>query len=65
MTEKKRKISILGTGNVGASVAYAAMIEGLASEILLVDINKEKAKGLPAKCGAASMRTLPDRISLW
>ena len=45
MTEKKRKISILGTGNVGASVAYAALIQGLASEILLVDINKEKAKG--------------------
>ncbi len=45
MTEKKRKISILGTGNVGASVGFAAMIEGLASEILLVDINKEKAKG--------------------
>ena len=45
MTEKKRKISILGTGNVGASVAFASMIEGLASEIVLVDINKEKANG--------------------
>lgn len=45
MTEKKRKIAVLGTGNVGASVAYCALIQGIASEIVLVDINKEKAMG--------------------
>ena len=45
MTQKKRKIAVLGTGNVGASVAYCAMIQGIASEIVLVDINKEKAHG--------------------
>lgn len=45
MTEKKRKVAVLGTGNVGASVAYCALIQGIASEIVLVDINKEKAMG--------------------
>lgn len=42
---KARKISILGTGNVGASIAYTLTLSGLCSEILLVDINKEKAEG--------------------
>ncbi len=45
MLQKKRKISILGTGNVGATIAYALTLQGVASEIVLVDINKEKAEG--------------------
>jgi len=45
MIQKKRKISILGAGNVGATIAYSLILEGVASEILLVDINKEKAEG--------------------
>ncbi len=40
-----RKITILGAGNVGASVAYTLTLDGLASEIVLVDINKDKAIG--------------------
>ena len=45
MLQKKRKISILGAGNVGATIAYALTLQGVASEIVLVDINKEKAEG--------------------
>ncbi len=45
MVQKKRKISILGTGNVGATIAYALTLQGVCSEIVLVDINKEKAEG--------------------
>ncbi len=45
MVQKKRKISILGTGNVGATIAYALTLQGVCSEILLVDINKSKAEG--------------------
>ncbi len=45
MVQKKRKIAILGTGNVGATIAYALTLQGVASEIVLVDINKEKAEG--------------------
>ena len=55
MVQKKRKISILGTGNVGATIAYALTLQGVASEIVLVDINKEKAEGEAldiAQCGA-------------
>ena len=45
MIQKKRKIAVLGTGNVGATVAYCLAIQGVCSEIVLVDINKEKAEG--------------------
>ncbi len=45
MVDKKRKIAVLGTGNVGATVAYTLTLSGIASEIVLVDINKEKAEG--------------------
>ncbi len=45
MVQKKRKIAVLGTGNVGATVAYTLTLSGIASEIVLVDINKEKAEG--------------------
>ena len=45
MNTKKRKISILGAGNVGATIAYVLTLQGVCSEIVLVDINKEKAEG--------------------
>ena len=40
-----KKVSIIGAGNVGATIAYTLTVSGLASEIALVDINKDKAKG--------------------
>lgn len=43
--EKGNKISILGAGNVGATIAYTLTVDGMASEIVLVDINVNKAKG--------------------
>ncbi|WP_125152017.1 L-lactate dehydrogenase [Clostridium rectalis] len=45
MNKKGIKISIIGAGFVGATTAYALMMEGLASEIVIVDINKDKAQG--------------------
>lgn len=40
-----RKAAIIGLGNVGASIAFALMQNGLYSEIVLIDYNKEKAEG--------------------
>jgi len=48
MGEKNKngtKITILGAGNVGASIAYTFAVAGTCSDIVLVDINKAKAKG--------------------
>lgn len=39
------KITVIGTGNVGATVAYTLTTAGVASEIVLIDINTEKALG--------------------
>ena len=39
------KISVIGAGNVGATIANDLMIQGVASEIVLVDVNKKKALG--------------------
>ncbi|MBE6587799.1 MAG: L-lactate dehydrogenase [Ruminococcaceae bacterium] len=39
------KITIIGTGSVGSTIAYTLCINGTASEIVMIDINGEKAKG--------------------
>ena len=39
------KISVIGAGFVGATIANDLMIQGVASEIVLVDVNKQKAFG--------------------
>ena len=39
------KISVIGAGNVGATIANDLMIQGIASEIVLIDVNKKKAIG--------------------
>lgn len=40
-----RKITIIGAGSVGATIAYTLSNERLASELVLIDINKEKVEG--------------------
>ncbi len=39
------KISIIGSGSVGSTVAYTLTVMGIASEIVMIDINNEKALG--------------------
>ena len=40
-----RKVTIIGAGNVGATIAYTLAIEGIANEILMIDIKADKAEG--------------------
>lgn len=39
------KITIVGAGSVGATIANDLMVQGVASEIVLIDINEKKAIG--------------------
>ena len=39
------KITIIGAGSVGATIAYKLSGEDIASQIVLIDINKEKVEG--------------------
>lgn len=40
-----KKITVIGAGNVGATIAYTLSLGTIASEIVLIDINKEKVEG--------------------
>ena len=40
-----RKVTIIGAGNVGATIAYTLAVEGFVNEVLLIDIRAEKAAG--------------------
>mgnify|MGYP003302912353 CR=1 FL=1 len=39
------KITVIGSGSVGSTIAYTLTIMGIASEIVMIDINGEKASG--------------------
>jgi L-lactate dehydrogenase len=42
--ERTRKIAIIGAGNVGATIAYACMIRGVAKRIVIYDIDAKKVE---------------------
>jgi L-lactate dehydrogenase len=39
------KIAVVGVGLVGSTYAYALLLSGLAAEIVLIDVNHERAEG--------------------
>ena len=45
MLQGKSKIAIIGAGFVGAAIAYNVAINRTASEIVLIDVNNDKAMG--------------------
>ena len=40
-----RKITIIGAGSVGATIAYTLSQDDIASEIVMIDVNRDKAEG--------------------
>lgn len=40
-----RKVTVIGAGNVGATIAYTLSLGDIASQIVVVDINREKVEG--------------------
>lgn len=42
---KYGRVVVVGAGNVGATVAYTILMNDLTSEIVLVDVNENKARG--------------------
>ena len=39
------KITIIGAGSVGSTIAFMMAVKGIASEIVIIDINEKKALG--------------------
>ena len=51
------KITIIGSGSVGSTIAYTLAVQGTASEIVMIDINNKLwslAKFVSSKIGASS-----------
>jgi len=44
-SKRGTRIAVVGTGMVGSSFAYAAMIKGLAAELVLIDFSEEREEG--------------------
>lgn len=45
MRINKSKVAIIGSGLVGSSTAFSLITQGVCDEVLMVDINAEKASG--------------------
>jgi L-lactate dehydrogenase len=57
------KVSVIGAGDVGATTAYALVMRGVCREIVLVDLNKARAKAEADDILHAVPFTHPVRIS--
>jgi L-lactate dehydrogenase len=56
------RVAIVGAGNVGSTFAYALLLSGLASEIVLIDANHRRAEGEAMDLGHAVPFSRPTRI---
>lgn len=45
MNLKNKKVAIVGTGLVGSTTAFSLITQGICDEVLMIDINEERAKG--------------------
>lgn len=59
---KERKMVIVGDGAVGSSIAFAMTLSNLVSEIVIIDINKDKAEGDALDLNHGMSLTHPKRI---
>lgn len=58
--KKTNKVSIVGAGSVGATAAYALSLSGIVQDLVIVDVNKEKALGevLDLRHGSAFIKPM-------
>ena len=61
---RKTRIAVVGTGVVGSSFAYAAMIKGLAAELILIDVSEEREEGEVMDLSHALIGTDPTKPPL-
>ena len=56
------RVAVVGVGNVGASFAYALVLSGLASELVLIDVDTRRAEGEAMDLAHAVPFTKPIRV---
>ncbi len=62
MNRKGAKVTIVGVGTVGASVAFALAASGLATELALIDVDRRRAEGQAWDLGDAAAFIKPVNI---
>ncbi|MDY3711270.1 MAG: L-lactate dehydrogenase [Agathobaculum sp.] len=64
MELQNRKIVIIGAGHVGSHAGYALLSQGLAEEIVYIDVDRDKAKAQALDLADAT-NYLPSRAKVW
>jgi len=57
-----RKVAVVGTGLVGSTFAYALLLNGLVGEIVLLDLNRQRAEGEAMDLNHAAPLSNPVRV---
>jgi L-lactate dehydrogenase len=59
---RPRRVAVVGAGRVGSTFAYALLLEGLADEIVLIDVDRRRAEGEAMDLNHAMPLSNPARI---
>ncbi|MDR2072992.1 MAG: L-lactate dehydrogenase [Spirochaetaceae bacterium] len=59
-----RRVTIIGTGNVGAATAFSLATQGLVNEMVLIDVKEKKSEADVLDLRDATAR-LPVQLKLW
>ena len=64
MVKKVNRVALVGTGFVGSSYAFALLNQGITEELVLIDVNEDKAKGEELDLNDA-VNTAPSPTKIW
>lgn len=64
MQNRVNRVALIGTGFVGSSYAFALLNQGITEELVLIDLNKEKAEG-DAMDLNHGLPFAPSRTKIW
>ncbi|GHH96994.1 L-lactate dehydrogenase [Neobacillus kokaensis] len=64
MLNRVNRVAVIGTGFVGSSYAFALLNQGITEELVLIDLNKEKAEG-DAMDLNHGLPFAPSRTKIW
>jgi len=59
---RRTRVAVIGTGNVGATCAYGLLMNAVANDVILVDVNRDKAQGEAMDLEHALPFMCPSRI---
>jgi L-lactate dehydrogenase len=58
------RIAVIGAGHVGSTFAYTLLLRGLASELVLVDVNRDRAEGEAMDLSHSAPLAAPVRVTV-